>query len=508
MNRRWLMLVAVPGMILVSCGPAKKVRTDPGFVEAQARMQQADSLFSAGCHSCLKEALGIYRDLLAVPRLHDQALEWLGKTALLVRLREYELRIVGGRDLDEASSLIRGSRLEPDFSWYLNIVNMITSERKDASQLDAIRENLPAWIGKLEGPSQADPFSACLRIFLDCELSPYLGVTEPEGPPAPEVFPDVPLVLYRQAICPGMEEARLKQVIEREPRFLEAYAFLGKVNLARRQWFAAEENFLKAYGEVPESLMVVLSLAAIESAFEECQRSIEFYDEALGLDPEEREAVLGRVVCLSHLQRHEEALEGCRRLVELGTYHQGEAWYWTAWNQNELGRLEEAGESIERTKEYIIGRADVLSLSGVIAFKRGELASAEKDLLEALAKNEFDCEACFYLGLIDNGKEDWRQSGAHFGLAASCYETAEKAIAEQMKVIEESPFPEERKQRMMTARKARLEAAALAEATSCYQQAVGYLRAGMKEEAAAAAEKAARESALKEQSEALLRKIR
>jgi tetratricopeptide (TPR) repeat protein len=61
-----------------------------------------------------------------------------------------------------------------------------------------------------------------------------------------------------------------------------------------------------------------------------------------GLVPTHRDALLGRAVTLSHLARHDEAVAAATRILELGSWFTGEAYYWRAWNEYHLARIEEA----------------------------------------------------------------------------------------------------------------------------------------------------------------------
>ena len=63
------------------------------------------------------------------------------------------------------------------------------------------------------------------------------------------------------------------------------------------------------------------------------------------------------------------------RLVTLGTWYQGEAYYWRAWNRRALGRLDQAASDIETAKRVLFNAA-VPKLAGFIAFDREQLELA------------------------------------------------------------------------------------------------------------------------------------
>jgi len=65
-----------------------------------------------------------------------------------------------------------------------------------------------------------------------------------------------------------------------------------------------------------------------------------------------------------------------------------------------MENLDEAWENIEKAKNYFVGYSQVLSLAGVIAFKKENLEVAEKNLKEALELDLSNCEASYYLGKV------------------------------------------------------------------------------------------------------------
>ena len=77
-------------------------------------------------------------------------------------------------------------------------------------------------------------------------------------------------------------------------------------------------------------------MASIYFAFEELEKSLEFYEKTLAMAPAHRDALLGKAMCLSYLGRHQEAILVCNKILTLGKYYLGESHYWLAWNLNEL----------------------------------------------------------------------------------------------------------------------------------------------------------------------------
>jgi tetratricopeptide (TPR) repeat protein len=323
-----------------------------------------------------------------------------------------------------------------------------------------------------------------------------------------EVFPDSPLIQYILSLYPKENQKSLEELIQREPRYHEAYYFLGEIALRRKQLITAEKNFLKAYEQIPESSSTIISLASIYFSFEELEKSLEFHEKALRMAPAYRAALLGKALCLGYLGKNEEAIEILNMLIKLGKYYMGDAHYWLAWNHNELESLHEAWENIEKAKNYFVGYSRVLSLAGIIAFKKGNLEVAEENLKEALKLDHSNCEASYYLGKVYAVYQDWKESGIYFEKAALCNEEKEKKLEDKIKEIENSDFSEERSERLIKKKIIQLKRTVLTKATFFYNAAAGYFNAGMKEQALSLAQKATLHSALKEKAEELILNIK
>lgn len=505
--------------LFAACGP-KKAKITPELIESEAKIKEADSLFHKGSYSCLKEALHAYKDLFPVKRFGKEAKEKFIKTALLLTLREKELGVLEYKSLEEASKLIQAASFLSEYLLDLEVVDSIPRKTKgfvtdflmDPSRIDEtynrLKKNVPVWAGRLKEKSLTDEFSAYLYISLLHNFGYYLGEEKTDFSRFSRVFSESPSIQYILSIYPKENEESLNGIVSKEPLFYEVHYSLGEIALRKGEIVTAEKNFLAVYEHIPESSSTVISLASILFVFEDFERSLQLYDEALRLAPAYRDALLGKALCLSYSSRNQEAIEVCQKLIAMGSFLMGESHYWLAWNQNELERLDEARQSIENAKKYLIGDNDVLTLAGIIAFKRENLEEAERNFTEALNLNPANCEAHFYMGSIHARKNDWKNSGLSYGRAAHCYQSAEKALEERIKEIEESSFSEERKAKLVAKKKAQLRKTALTKATSFYNGAASYFNAGMKDEALYFARQAAVHSSLKEKAEELLNKIK
>jgi tetratricopeptide (TPR) repeat protein len=507
-------------LLLAFCAPRKKVEITPQqLVEYNIKIKEAETLFHSGSYVSLKEAFQIYQDILSIPLNRIQTKENLVKTALLLTLRAKELGILNDTYIEEASNLIQNSPRLSGYSICLDAVNSIAMKSAgiprgslvESSSISArfenIRKNIGEWRRKLKEKSTTEEFFAYIYISLNCRHSSFIK-EKADLSYFLDIFPSSPLILYKLSLCPKENEDRLKELIEKEPLFYEAYYFLGQIALRYRRFITAEKNFLKSYDHIPESPSIAISLASIYFAFEELKKSLELYEETLKLAPAFRDAILGKAICLSYLGKNEEAIEACNSLIKLENYYLGDAHYWLAWNQNELERLDEAWENIEESKKYLIGYSQVPLLAGVIAFKKENLDVAEKNLKEAYKLNATNCEAPFYLGKIYTRYQQWEKSGTYFEKAALCNFDKEKTLEKRIEEIEKSAFSEGRKKRLISMKKIQLKKRILTKATLFYNAAAGYFNAGMKRQALRLAQQAAFHSSIKDKAEELIRNIK
>ncbi len=422
-------------------------------------------------------------------------------------------------------NLIQENPSLAEYSTYLNLVesmhiltkgkrwNFIDDSRKADMAREKFKENIELWNQKLEEKSTTEEFYAYLSIAENCHFPFYLRDKQviqkkQDFSSLLEIFPESLLIQFKLSLCPEEDIENLRSVLQQEPRYYEIHYFLGDHALKRRLLITAEKNYLECYKHIPESVPAVISLASVYFAFEELEQSLEFYEKAIALVPELREALLGKAICLSYLDRHEEAIEVCQEVLRLGGYLPGDTHYWLAWNQNEMERLDEAWKNVENSKEYLVGYSQVFSLAGVIAFKKKDTDIAEKNFLEALKLDFDNFEASYYLGKIYAAKQEWEKSGKYYESASLCQYRREKATERKITEIENSDFSEERKHKLISKKKFQLRKNVLTKATCFYNAAAGYFNAGKNEEALKLAEQALSHSVLKEKAEELIVQIK
>ncbi|UCE41111.1 MAG: tetratricopeptide repeat protein [Candidatus Aminicenantes bacterium] len=481
--------------------------------------KEADELYDRGCYVCLKQAFELYKQAVSIPVFQKKTTEKLLKTAILLGLRERELGVLQETYFPKAEAILAASPYLADYSVLLKIASTIPRKTvgivgdfvEDGDRvivsMDDLRNDLEEWTKLIREKSKIEEIYAYVAIGFFPTFS-YFIKEELDVELIEQAFPDSPLIRYKLALLPKGNPLVLENLAQDDPQFSEAFFFLGQSALKKGMLVTAEKNFLKAYQEIPQSSSLVISLASIYFAFEELDKSLEFYEKTLALAPVHRDALLGKAMCLSYLGKHDEAIDACNTIVDLGKYYLGESHYWLAWNLNELEQWEEAWNKIETSKKYLIGHGEVFFLSGLIAFNRQRLDEAEKNLLEAHKQDDSNGDPAYYLGKIKNIQEDWLNAGAYFESASRRYGIKENMIQEKIDAIKDSAFSEERKKKHLAKKTSQLKMMQLTKATSWYNAAAGFYNAGFPKKASQLAEKAVSHPGIKEKAEDLLKLIK
>jgi tetratricopeptide (TPR) repeat protein len=260
-----------------------------------------------------------------------------------------------------------------------------------------------------------------------------------------------PPVRYRVGLCGVDRRPHLEAVVAADPRFVEAWFFIGRYEMAlgvspvggggaSRGWLTrALPPLVAAHEGLREAPIVTIALAGLMRSRTELARALALYDEALALRPTQGDALLGRLVTLSYLTRRDEAIAAATRLIELGRWHLGPAYYWRSWNHYHAGRLAAAAADIASARSLAVSD-DVLTLSGMIAYDQKRPADARADLTGALEMNEGQCYARWYLGLLNVDEQAWTAAADTFALAGACFQdAAESTRAEIDQLPEDLP---------------------------------------------------------------------
>ena len=512
-----LLLISV---LLHSCAPSRKIEVTPQQVEEHnAAMVQADELYARGSYLSLKQAFRIYEARIGFPSILQKHKNRYLKTALLLALRQYELGIVDEDYIKKAEVHIMTDPSVRDYALYIRAVKsmidyslgMSKTETIGESQLndylDWIKDNAAALNEQLSKSAPYEEFFAYLYIAVNEYFTHWIE-DKPNYDILKRNFSGSPLIRYKLSIFPEVEQEGLQRLVNEDPEFVEAYQFLGQIELMQGKTLSAEKYFLYAYEKIPRSAAVILSLTRIYFILEEYDRCLDHNEKVLALAPTNRDALLGKAISLSILGRHQEAKGVCRTLLDLGKYYIGEAYYWLGWNDNELKEFDLAWENVEKAKNYLIGHHELHFLAGIIAFEKKDLKRSEEEFQEALGLNPGYCEAHYYIGSIYAKREEWKDSGSSYETSARCSAGQEATIRKKIEEIENSAFDEARKTKHINKRKLQLINIRLSKATAAYNAAASYYNAKMKQKALSMALEASKHPNFKKQSEELIERIR
>ncbi|MFC2157675.1 tetratricopeptide repeat protein [Acidobacteriota bacterium] len=521
MKHRYLLIsLLFISVLLHSCAPSKRIAvTSQQLENHKAAIAQADLLFLQGSYLSLKRANEIYKNQIDFPAVSAIDKKKFLKTSILLALRQFELGIVGRDYLDEAEQRVSVDTTLSEYALYTRAVRSILDYTVGMSKSDAIEESQLSryldWIKdnasglneKMKKSAPYDVFFAYLYIAVNEYLS-YWIEDKPNYESLKSIFTDYPLIQFKLSIFPEVDQTGLEQLITKVPDFWEAYQFLGHIELMQGKTLAAERLFLQAYSQIPNSTAIILSLTRIYFLLEEYDRCLEFNEKVLNLTPSNRDALLGKAISLSILGRNEAAKTACRKLIELGKYYIGEAYYWLGWNENELKNFEGAWENVEKAKNYLIGHHELHFLSGIISFEMNDLKRSDTEFREALKLNPGYCDANYYIGSIYAKKESWKESGDSYEASSRCSNSQESAIRNKIEEIENSDFSKDRKAKHINRRKVQLVTIRLSRATAAYNAAASFHNADLKQKALVMAKEAAKHPNFKKQSEELIERIK
>ena len=104
---------------------------------------------------------------------------------------------------------------------------------------------------------------------------------------------------------------------------------------------------------------------------EEYDRSLPEYQQVLDIIADQVDAMLGKARALSALGRALEAIPILDRIITMGSWLVGDAYYWRAWNRYQLKELEVANDDIQASLR-LMSNARVHYLAGSIASARNQ----------------------------------------------------------------------------------------------------------------------------------------
>ena len=420
---RAVIACCIVGLLLASCAarPAVQAPLAPDLAPAHR-------LVEAGCYRCLLEAYALYEQAQRSPLAPPDLSRRLFSAALLLALREKELGLEATPWIERARAVAGAQD-----GIYLEAVEAIPWETAGVSRdFEPARplsfRNVEEWRAKVASLDAQPLLDAYLQLTVGCMTGPrtLAPAVEERGRDG------APLLRYRLGTCGETRRAQLEAVLAADPRFVEIPFFLARYEIngasSRRGWLSrALVQLEAAHQGLSESPIVTVALADAVRARRGLERALGLYDLALTQRPTQREAMLGRLITLSNLRRPDDAVATATRMIELGTWYVGDAYYWRAWNHYQRARRDEAAADVAEARTRLVN-IDVLTLAGMIAYDMGRAADARADFTDAQLRDPTVCVSSWYLGLLDIDESSWQAAVGAFSGAATCYREAAEAF--------------------------------------------------------------------------------
>jgi tetratricopeptide (TPR) repeat protein len=322
-----------------------------------------------------------------------------------------------------------------------------------------------------------DVVAEYVALTLDCENGQALTPGERERVLARH---PIPVIQFRLHVC-AADERGLRTLLETDDRWVDTLAIRGRLAMVRYpspNLVEAARLLGAAHREFARSDSISLALAAAQNALADHSSALTLYDEVLKNQPGHPDALLGRVLSLSYLKRHVDAVATATVLIDLGTEHVSDAWYWRAWNRYQLQQLPDAWRDVTNATSSS-GNASAYLLAGVIAYARQWPFTAIDRLQTAYAMDSSQCEAVWIEALVHVDQEDWRIAGGRFAIAVDCFGDAADQAKRQLNAAQQAPHTDPNgDSRLQSIATEQLASAQLRLAHSAYNAANSYARAG------------------------------
>jgi tetratricopeptide (TPR) repeat protein len=394
-------------------------------------------LIRHGCYRCLEQAFAGAEARGAA----SQAFEAAG----LLVLRSKELGLPTEPWLGRARTL---ADADASLAPYLRMVEAIPphpmSEDRDAlfdvQTRTQARSLLAAWRESLLSGATSNVFRMYLDVALVCGFG-TLKQNEESFTGQLDADARAPIYQYRIGICDSAHAERLKTLRAADAAFVDADFALGRYAIddpISPDQDEALRRLQSARTAFPGSPAIAVTLGNVYRSWEEWSDALAAYDAALAVSPRHPEALIGRVISLSHLVRPHEAIDTARQLIDAGQWHLGEAYYWRGWNRLRLEQHDLARGDADRAKT-LMSNAAVFVLSGVIEWRLRRLETAEQEFQSAIQIDFGECEAALDLGVVRDERRKPAESLAAFQQARQCYDLSIALRREAIARVQDGP---------------------------------------------------------------------
>lgn len=331
----------------------------------------------------------------------------------------------------QASDLIVGelSGLDP-----IGRASITGRHRRPIAKDDPVRRALDPMFG-------TDLVATYLALSIDCESPSLIEGVDINA--LLKTYANVPLMQFRLARCgqPPVimpllalrkNDARWTDTLFWEGRRAIVGSATGGIDLSQA---------IALYGEgraaFPESLPLTMAWANTNLAAEEFESALAGFEAVLERFPDHRDALIGRVQAQSYLLRHADGVATATRLIDLGTWHIGDAFYWRAWNRYHLKEYETAWADVENAIKGL-SNARVYMLAGLIAYARTQLPAAVQRFDRAYELDSSACDALWMSGLVSIDQTELGTAAPKFTKAMTCYTSAASALRQNRERVEQA----------------------------------------------------------------------
>ena len=414
----------IPGiLILVALSACAPKGPSPQTI---AELARADTLLREGCYTCLKQALAIYEKLK-----HPKG---AAAATLLIAIREKELGIpselaASSDPIGAAAKLVIGetSGLDP-----VQRAALTGRDRPPTEKDNVVRRALDPLVG-------TDLVATYVALAIDCE-SPRL-IESVDVDALLKTYENVPLMRFRIARCgrPAISAA-LIDLRAKDPRWTDTLFWEARRAVTGSPQLGIDlTRAIQLYGEgraaFPDSIAMTMAWANANMSAEEFEPALSGFDNVLAVFPEHRDALSGRMQTLSYLMRHPDAIATATRILDLGTWHIGDAYYWRAWNRYHLKEYETAWSDVENATRGI-SNARVYLLAGLIAYARAELAIAVQRFDRAYEIDSTACDALWMSGLVSIDQTQLAIAAPKFTKAMTCFISVAASLRQNRAQVE------------------------------------------------------------------------
>ena len=466
--------------------------------QVSREIERSDALIRQGCYRCLEEAVTVFERAAATRRGSGAAQRGAFEAAVMLAVRAKELGLPSEPLLGRARTFAQKlppsqtSHLLDAAAWLNGELSGLDPEERQ--QRTGARTGSPPQRTALDAAIDTSLAAAYLALAVDCEMTPRPKI---DGAAVLARHGGPPLMHYRAATC-GIKGARFRELRAADPRWADTLYFEGRGGDPEN----GVELLKQARDAFPGSHAITLALARAQRATGDYEGALASVNAVIADVPEHRDALLGRLENLGHLQRYEDAVATASQMIKLGTWHMGDAYYWRAWNRLYLRQLDEAWADVERAVT-LQSNATVFTLAGFIAHARKDLETAVDRFDRAFALQATNCIAAFSAGMVRVEQEAWPAAASAFSQSMSCYTTDVTAARAEIARIAASTDAPERKARLGAVQEKRLMSSEHLAAQSAFNAAQCYVRTGQKEHALAHAAVAAAHALLRERAASL-----